>query len=544
MVTFSARLRMALLVAAVLPTALVTIIVIIATSQQIKRIEHQQAADACARFITLFDDTIKRVRNSLQYVVDSPDFQMMELRHGAGERQAFRYTLPLLSLDFLEYTDAGGVVFVSAARPALIGQRIAADSSGTHAPRLRYENDLRGSHPSVTITVPTEKGYLTGGIFLDGVFATLASAVTHSDIIFADLRSDRTAELTPAANTAGMPYRSENDLYAVLYSDPNGEYYPLAKFYPFQRQPLLSNFFTAVAAVTGFSLLLVIPAGLYFTWRTRREFNTLTDGAMRVASGDFSSPVVAAGESEFSDLADSFNLMMRQLTDYRERLIMSQKIAAWEAIGRRMAHEVKNPLTPIAIAADDLKHSFDEHRADFDAVLNDCTATIKGEVDRLRKLIDQFSTFAKMPTPTVVTVPADTFIKRITALYAEPIEKKNLTVENALASAPITVDADQICQVVINLIQNSFEAGCGACRLLLSRNNQHLMITIDDDGPGFPARLLHEGITPYFSTKEGGRGLGLVICQRIVFDHSGVMTLENKPEGGARIIISLPQTNG
>jgi two-component system nitrogen regulation sensor histidine kinase NtrY len=296
-----------------------------------------------------------------------------------------------------------------------------------------------------------------------------------------------------------------------------------------------------VAVVTIFSLLLVVPAGLYFSARTRREFERLTGGAMRVASGDFSRPVDTSGEGEFADLAESFNRMMRQLTDYRERLIVSQKIAAWQLIGRKIAHEVKNPLTPITIAVDDLRHTYRDRPGDYEKVLEECSTTIKGEVNRLLKLIDQFSSFAKMPPPEFSTVSPVDFIRDILVLFKDEKAQGKLIIENVRGDVPLQIDPEQMHQVVINLIKNSLEAGCEHCALKLESAEGRFVMTIEDDGPGLPARLLDEGPTPYFSTKEHGSGLGLIICQRIVFDHDGTMTIDNKPDGGARVIITLPE---
>lgn len=543
--TFSRRLRWTLVMAAVLPTALITLIVVIAASQQIKRIEHRDAVAACARFTDLFEDTVSRIYRGLAYIGDTQEFQVMEWSVGAGRTPDPRYSLPLLSLDFVEYIDAEGRVRLSADRPAMVGQQVEVTGDHPGAHRLVYENDLRGPHAAVAVVLPTESGFLRGGIFLDAVFENLASAVTRSTFVFVDTRAQAkpyaTADLP---GEVGLPYRAEGRLQAVLAFDSAGEFYPVAHFLPSEQQSLFANFFTAVAAVTFFSLLVVIPVGLYFSSRTRRDLKMLTDGAIRVAEGEFTRPVTIAGEGEFADLADSFNHMMRQLTDYRERLIVSQRIAAWQSIGRQVAHEVKNPLTPISVAVDDLRRSFRERQPDFDTILDGCTATVKQEIARLKKLLAQFSSFAEMPPPEPADLSADDFIQDISVLFNEDISAGRLRFENTLGESVIHFDPDQIRQVIINIVKNGLEAGAASCVLRLLRAEGRLTITVEDDGPGFPPDMIAKGIMPYFSTKDHGRGLGLVICQRIVFDHDGTMNLENKPEGGARVTITLPQRHG
>jgi len=543
--TFTGRLRLSLVLAAIFPTALIAIIFLVGLSQQVKRIENREAVAACGRFTELLDNTSERIRKNLQYIIDGREFQVMEWGLENRQQPDPKYQVPLLSLDFVEYIIPGGKVLISANRPALVGLEMTApDQTPLPGPgHFVYENDLHGSHPSLALSLPTENGYVRGGIFLDGVFRNLASAVTRSDIDFIDLR-DEAAETFVRPGAVGQPYRFEDRLYAVLGYDSLGEHYPLARFIPYEQRSLFADFLTAVTVVTIFSLLLVIPAGLYFSARTRREFERLSDGAVRVASGDFSHPVETLSEGEFDDLAESFNRMMRQLTDYRDRLIVSQKIAAWQTIGRKIAHEVKNPLTPISIAIDDLKDSYRSRPDDYEKILEEGAGAIKREVNRLKKLIDQFASFAKMPPPEFSTFSAAALVSDIAVLFKEEITQGRLEIQNESSDANLHLDPEQIRQVLINLIKNSLEAGGRHCLLQVTTEEGRLALTVEDDGPGLPEKIIKEGPTPYYSTKEKGSGLGLVICQRIIHDHEGAMNIENKSEGGARVVITLPMKDG
>ena len=546
MMTFSGRLRLALIIAALFPTALITLIVVAGLPQEVKRVEHRDAAAACGRFTDLLNQSIYRIRQDLSYIMESREFQLVEWDIIAHKRPDPKYRLPLLSLDFIEYLDGDGTILLSASRPAMMGQRLASDSAGAlpdSQPRLVYENDLHGSHPAVALAIATENGRMRGGIYLDGAFKEVASTVTRSTLDYVDIRGMNISRAT-LPGPAGEPYRANDSVLAIPVFDSTGEFYPVARFAPYEQSALFSNFFTAVLAVTVISLAIVIPAGLYFSSRTRRELGTLAGGAARVAQGDFTQPVTPSSWGEFSDLADAFNTMMKQLTEYRDRLIVSQKIAAWQVMGRRIAHEVKNPLTPITIAIDDLKHSFEEHRPDYEQILRENLDTIKREVNRIKKLVDEFSAFARMPAPHITTVGADTLAHDIAALYRDDIALGRLTVTNDLGAQSIGIDPDQFREVIINLIKNSREAGSSLCLVRIKRDNERLIVVVEDDGPGFPEKLLNEGITPYFSTKKDGSGLGLVVSQRIIFDHDGTLAIENKPDGGARVIISLPQSHG
>lgn len=549
--SFTGRLRLTLILAALIPTALITVIVIAGISQQVKRIEHREAEAAVIHFSNLLENAARRIRANLEYIKESRDFQLLEMGLAARKRPDAKYRLPLLSLDFVEYADASGKILLSADRPALVGQTsIDAGKIEDSAEGLllfRYENDLHGSHPAIVIIVTTESGCLAGGIFLDGQFNELASAIMRADIVAIDIRDESgSRQVSVERQEIGIPYRSGGKLQALLLDDPDSDFQLKACFHPIDRRPLFSDFITAVVAVIIFSLLVVIPTGLYFSSQTRRRIAALTDGAGRVASGDFTRPVREEGSGEFAELAESFNRMMKQLSRYHDRLIVSQKIAAWQTIGRKIAHEVKNPLTPIAIAADDLKRSYDEERSDFKQILDGSTATIKREVDRLKRLINEFSAFARMPAPEMRRIDGGSFIEELSVLFREEISQGRLQIDNQLTRPDIFIDPDQIRQVLINLIKNGLESGGARVTVQTANKDDQLVLIVEDNGPGFPNKILKEGITPYFSTKEGGSGLGLVICQRIVYDHDGSMMLENITEGGAggaRVVVSLPQKN-
>ncbi len=539
--TFSNRLRMTLLIVAVVPVALIAVIVVIGTGQQVKRIEFREARQSCGHFTELKNNTVHRVERNISYVSQSRQFQIIEMRVATGKPPDPQYRLPILSLDFLEYINSDGIVILSAERPALVGQTI--DSLSLQDSILvyyGYENDLDGRHPSVSVTIPTESGYIRGGIYLDGTFQSLAQAVTRSEIRFIE-KTDEISESD--IQLTGIPYLTRDRLTAVLLNFNQSQYIIEGYFPPGGQGAIFNNFLTGVGAVTIVSLVLVIAASMYFSSKTKREIDVLADGAIRVASGDFSQPVESQSEGELYDLAESFNHMMRQLTDYRQKLIMTEKIAAWQTVGRKVAHEIKNPLTPISIAADDLHRSFIEQQPEFEKILTDCTGTIKHEVDRLKKLIDRFSSFAKMPAPDVKPFSATEFVDEISALYKSEIDQKKIVIENNMSGGMITADADQLRQVIINLLKNSLEADSLVCRFSLQNSKFGCELLFTDDGSGFPEKIITDGITPYFSTKTDGSGLGLLICQRIILDHNGTMVLDNKPEGGARVIITLPNEN-
>ncbi len=540
--TFSGRLRLTLIAAALFPTVLITVIVVLGIGSQLKQLGLEDARAALDRFDNLHTETRSQIAQILEYIAGDREFALMEMQRSTKPSVVRRYALPKLSLDFVEYTDTAGTVLLSADRPAMVGRRLSDVPAGISTGFSHtIENDLTGPHPALTVTVPTQAGYLHGGYFLDRSLMDVFAAMLRAEVRWSQRSADAAGRNTSVLETdSERLYRSGGDLQARLINDPASEYYLTAKFKPVDRGELATNFITAVGAVAAVSLLLVIPAGLVFSSQTRRKIDNLMAAAERVAEGDYSQFVVEPDTGEFGHLADSFNIMMKRIDAFQNRLITSEKIAAWQTIGRKIAHEVKNPLTPIAIASEDIHRSYHERADDFEAILNSGSKTIVSEVKRLQTLLGEFSDFARMPTPKIDRVEIEDIIGDLDVIFAHDREHQRLvwTIEQGLSH--LTADPDQIRQLLINLIKNARESGASQVEVILTQKTEKVVMTVTDNGPGFPEALLKDGIMPYYSTKAGGSGLGLVICQRIVIDHGGTMRIENSPSGGGMIVIILP----
>jgi two-component system nitrogen regulation sensor histidine kinase NtrY len=237
--------------------------------------------------------------------------------------------------------------------------------------------------------------------------------------------------------------------------------------------------------------------------------------------------------------------MKSKLKQTQIKLVTTEKIAAWKAIGQKIAHEVKNPLTPIAISIDDLKRSYHEKLPDFDRTLDETTSVIKTEINRLTKLLDQFVNFARMAPPVVSNIKPKDLIDDIKILYKNEVETKRLQIVNTCGQKIFRLDHERIKQLLINLIKNGFESSDNTEVMIeFSDTDEGVGILIEDNGPGFPEDILKSDFGPYISTKQEGSGLGLIICRRIVFDSGGTIELYNRKEGGAGLIINLPFDNG
>jgi nitrogen fixation/metabolism regulation signal transduction histidine kinase len=225
------------------------------------------------------------------------------------------------------------------------------------------------------------------------------------------------------------------------------------------------------------------------------------------------------------------------------RLIAAQRSAAWGEVARRLAHEIKNPLTPIQLSAERLQFKLADKLANGDAdMLARGTQTIINQVQAMKRMVDDFRDYARMPAPEVDELDLNELICEVLGLY----ESSSARIETRLAADLPTVlgDATQLRQIIHNLLRNAedaLEGLDGTCIVIQTETlGRQARLTIADNGPGFPVELLPRIFEPYVTTKARGTGLGLPIVKKIVEEHQGTIEISNAPEGGARIDIRLP----
>jgi two-component system nitrogen regulation sensor histidine kinase NtrY len=230
--------------------------------------------------------------------------------------------------------------------------------------------------------------------------------------------------------------------------------------------------------------------------------------------------------------------------------VQAQRVAAWREVARRIAHEIKNPITPIKLCAQRLVRRFSSHFTDEKdhSVFNSCLDTIIAEVDSLRDLVNEFTKFSRLPTIKAIPTDLNKVILSSIAHYQSSYPHIDFTVEDLAAGLPlIPLDEEQMGRALGNLISNAIAAmpeslvrGCIAFKTTLISNLNIIRIDIADNGVGIPEKLRHRVLEPYFSTKPEGTGLGLAIVNQIVTDHGGYLRIENNHPSGTVIVIELP----
>ena len=225
-------------------------------------------------------------------------------------------------------------------------------------------------------------------------------------------------------------------------------------------------------------------------------------------------------------------------------LIRAQKVAAWREVARRLAHEIKNPLTPIQLCAERLRRHFTAAPEQQRQLVDECTTTIVGEVESLKGLVDEFSQFARMPSPRAVPTDLQQLLVEALALYNGIFTDVEIRRQFNGRLPSVQVDPEQIRRVIINLVDNAIEAmdqkGTIDVETQHDASNSLVRVIVADNGPGIPPAEREKLFLPYYSTKRRGSGLGLAIVRRIVAEHGGSIDVSENAPRGTRFAIELP----
>jgi two-component system nitrogen regulation sensor histidine kinase NtrY len=225
-------------------------------------------------------------------------------------------------------------------------------------------------------------------------------------------------------------------------------------------------------------------------------------------------------------------------------LVNAQKALAWREVAQRIAHEIKNPLTPIQLSAERLKRKFREKAPDFSRIFDESIQTIISEVQGIKHLVDEFSTFARLPESRPVLASVEPVLLESVVLYRSAHREVEFILDIARNLPDLWIDAQAFRRVFSNLFENAIiameEKGKIWVTVLPDLPRDILRISVEDEGPGIPPESVEKIFMPYFSTKDEGMGLGLAIVQRIVSEHRGTITYLTRSPSGSRFVIDLP----
>jgi two-component system, NtrC family, nitrogen regulation sensor histidine kinase NtrY len=312
-----------------------------------------------------------------------------------------------------------------------------------------------------------------------------------------------------------------------------------------ELETLLRQVTLLSAGLGGAALVAVVLLGLLVSTRMTRDLDELVVGAQAASRGDLDHQVPVRTRDEIGAVAEAFNTMMNDLTESKEKLVIAERVAAWQEIARRLAHEIKNPLTPIQMSVETLRKTHANHHPSFDEIFEESTSTVLEEAARLKRIVSEFSEFARLPKPEKRRLDLNEIVTSAVSLY-----QGSIAVEPDLAAnlPHIEADRDQLSQLLLNLVENARDAlpeGASArirIQTRVMRPGRSVALVVEDSGPGIASDERERIFTPYYTTKHasGGTGLGLAIVHRIVSDHGGRIVVTDSTLGGARFVVELP----
>src|SRR5580700_4121867 len=542
--------------------------------------EFRQSGDGIAQQVKNIADADITLRVAIDLARPNAD-QSLYVHDATGAAQDHQ-------LDFVELVAWDGTVISSAQYPSHVGYKndwVKATKDWNSTPAFLKKEELADSAALSLTAVRSVSGgneknvYIIGGRRLDQNFlSTLVLPTGMRAFLYVNLDPgfSPAALLSGAKDAVDQPDRlqalidqirkqpqnlvrtihwnsdaaSAETFHAMPLTGRNNELLGVLLVGSSRRQlVLLTNriVMTSVAVAAG-ALLIGLLLSLWVAARITRPVRELAEGAREVATGRWETRIDVRGLDEIGQMGIAFNDMTRTLASQRDRLLQTERVAAWRELARRLAHELRNPLFPLQITVENLQRAKQLDAKQFLDVFNESTATLKVELANLNAIVGRFSDFSKMQVPQFVRMDVNEALRNIIRLF-EPqfnvVGKPAITAEYALTESLPEIDADPVLlhRAFQNLVLNALDvmpAG-GTLTLRTSERGANVLIEISDSGAGLTPEECARLFTPYYTTKQQGTGLGLAIVQSIVTDHNGTISVSSEEGHGTTFRIDLPK---
>jgi len=566
------RVFLVLLVGSVLPMIGVIVVLHFFTLDQQKLLAQRRLASVVSGVVGSYDRAGAGILAQINTLAEEDDLKRTLLltdEIGFIDQGALIKTTidqkNLLNLDYLAITDPQGVVLAQGQEPAIFGHSIRGDSlvaealDGQQVHSLATR-DLDGKSELMMLAASPVWfknrviGIVTGGRIIDNNYLNDIKSLSGAELIVAVAGTIKMktfpGEFDSLVIQAGAGRITSTEIGGTYYKFGA---FPLTDFSGSQIADLLigintSDLKSAFDKVTlifilfasgGFILAAILAWG--FAGRIARPIMELAELSGRLATGDFDLEISSPRKDELGMLVRSFGAMAADLKTYQSKLIDSERMAAFTQMAQKVAHEIKNPLTPIQVSIQDLKRSFQENHSEFPQILESSCNTVLEEVASLARIVREFSEFARFPAPSLAIEDLNDLIASLATLYAAEIEKGRLVLNLGKDKLPVKIDRDQIKRAIHNVLKNAFEASGETGQIILRtfKDSSHAVIQVVDSGPGFSAQAKKNLFSPYFTTKSGGSGLGLVIVKKIITEHDGLIEIEDEVGVGSKVKIKL-----
>ncbi len=354
----------------------------------------------------------------------------------------------------------------------------------------------------------------------------------------------RELELSQAVGAGGAQLQLvfAADMRPVLELQAIGEALATSRRVDTVQSSLPNSYRIAFLLLVGGVVVVVTIVALLFARRISRRIAALVKGTREVAQGDLDARVTLRGKDELAELSDAFNTMVGDLQSERQKTLYLQRIGAWQDVARKLAHEIKNPLTPIQLVVQQAVSSYKGDDERYKALLASCDEIVREEVQGLRRLVDAFRDLGRLPKVEANALPIEDILGDLRS-NAELEPHLDIAVEDE----EMVVRADRLLlrRVLVNLLENGVQANeADDARVVLrcEKDGAMAQFSVEDAGPGVPQAKREQIFDPYVTSKETGTGLGLAIAKKVALDHRGSLVLDEEPSalGGARFVLRIP----
>ena len=390
--------------------------------------------------------------------------------------------------------------------------------------------------PNVELIVPTEKNFNDA---LEGKTVIVSNNLENKTTVMIKLSSlvDTYLYISRDIDPAILRYLNETEQAVSFY-------------YSVENSQTGIKITFAIIYIIVVTLLLFLSTALAITFARRLTLPivNLISASEDISKGNLSAKVPETEvDEEFKMLNKNFNNMIERLQQQQEQLLTAERYSAWEAVARKLSHEIKNPLTPIQLSIDRMRERYSKKISEGSDEFERYLQTINRQIKDIEKLVNEFSSFARMPRPIMKTLDVNKLILRSFDL-AKMSSKNKMNLQNKNQESKIKGDEEQLNRVFINLLKNSEEAlnekrskipdFKGKINVEITSNNHYIVVRISDNGPGISD--IKKAMNPYYTTKLKGTGLGLPIVNKIINEHSGDLSIMNNDNNdGLTITIKL-----
>jgi nitrogen fixation/metabolism regulation signal transduction histidine kinase len=564
------RLILAFSLVAVVPLALAMLLL----EQRIRHTVREQAATRLEAAIGVAQGELavhaERLVARLALLARDPDLKRLHLVGADGGlelRRRLEDQRFLLGLDYLAVLDTAGAVVADASlAPRLGGAPIeaaalppAADSGLAVLP-LAGREALALDARAVIRYDGAPAGLVRGGVRLDSTFLARLQSASGLELLLRDERGRVVAGtlgtgLAPAPRpgdaSVGRVRLGERSYFTretALGAGAGGGARLVALAPTAPADDAIAVLRTTAATLGGLGVLLAVVLGIVWSHQVARPVVRLAGVSERLARGEWDEPVELESLRELRTLVDALERMRVDLRAYRENLRASERQAAYGQMARRVAHEIKNPLTPIAISVGGLRRAHEQGGEGFAEALERTVRTVTEEVNRIKTLLREFEELGRFPPPRPADFDAAELLRDLAALLAHDVEAGRIRFELPPGALPVHADRDQLRRALLNLVQNALEATAaeerpgppGPVRVRASAEGASLRLEVRDDGPGLSEEQRAQLFVPGFTTKPHGSGLGLTLVERIVAEHGGTLEVRSAPGRGTAIELRIP----